>query len=68
MKLFDKAKEAAQAILTLFQNPNDLPKPLASIFTHRKEPIPCRNWSWRNQLLVALHGYKDVVAFGSGRQ
>jgi len=63
MKLYEKAQEAAQAILTIFQNPNDLPKPLAAIFIHRKDPVPCRNWSWRNQLIVALHGCTDARGF-----
>lgn len=63
MHLNEKAKEAAEAILAIFQRPNELPKPLATIFIHRKDRVPCRNWSWRNQLLVALHGYKDARGF-----
>jgi hypothetical protein len=64
MQMFDKAKEAAQAILTIFQNPNELPKPIAAIFIDRNNPaVPCRNWSWRNRFLVALHGFKDARGF-----
>jgi hypothetical protein len=63
MKLYEKAQEAAQAILTVFKNPNELPKPLAMIFVHRKDRVPCRNWSWRNQLIVALRGYVDARGF-----
>jgi hypothetical protein len=72
MKLYEKAQEAAQVILTAFQNPNDLPKPLAMIFVRRKDPVPCRNWSWRNRLIVALHGSTDARGFrqwqDAGRQ
>jgi hypothetical protein len=72
MHLNETAKEAAKAILAAFQKPNDLPKPLATIFIHRQDPIPCRNWSWRNQLLVALHDYTDARGFrqwqAAGRQ
>jgi hypothetical protein len=63
MQMYEKAIEAAEAILTIFKNPNELPKPIAAIFIHRKDPVPCRNWSWRNRLLVALHGYSDARGF-----
>src|SRR5262249_4130478 len=46
-----------------FRNPNRLPKPLAQVFIHRKDNVPCRAWSWRNQLLVALQGHKDARGF-----
>ena len=60
MRLIGKAEQAANDILNLFQNPNDLPRPLAQVFIHRKDNVPCRSWSWRNQLLVAIHGHADA--------
>src|SRR5258707_760135 len=63
MKMYAKAQEAAQSIVTAFQNPNELPKPLAAMFIHRKDAVPCRNWSWRNQLIMALHGFADARGF-----
>jgi hypothetical protein len=59
----EKAVEAANEILKAFQNPNELPEPLVQIFIRRKDNVPCRSWSWRNQLLVALHGYSDARGF-----
>lgn len=59
----EKAKEAAESILAIFKNPNELPKPLATVFIHRKDPVPCRNWSWRNHFLVALHGFSEARGF-----
>lgn len=58
-----KAAEAAAAIIKAFENPNSLPGPLATIFIRRQDNIPCRKWSWRNQLLVALAGHTDARGF-----
>ena len=63
MKFYGKAEESAKVILEAFRNPNSLPKPLAQVFIHRKDNVPCRAWSWRNQLLVALQGHKDARGF-----
>lgn len=63
MNLSDKAAEAATDILRAFQNPHSLPAPLATIFIWRKNSSPCRSWSWRNQLIAALHGHKDARGF-----
>jgi antirestriction protein ArdC len=63
MRFYDKAEESAKVILEAFRNPNRLPKPLAQVFIHRKDNVPCRAWSWRNQLLVALQGHKDARGF-----
>ena len=63
MKFYGKAEESAKVILEAFRNPNSLPKPLAQVFIHREDNVPCRSWSWRNQLLVALQGYKDARGF-----
>ena len=63
MKFIGQAQQAADRILQAFQNPNSLPKPLANIFIRRQDNVPCRKWSWRNQLLVALHGFSDARGF-----
>jgi hypothetical protein len=63
MKFYGKAEESAKVILEAFRSPNSLPTPLAQVFIHRKDNVPCRAWSWRNQLLVALQGYKDARGF-----
>lgn len=58
-----KVKEAADLIVGAFQNPETLPKALAPIFIKRNDNIPCRQWSWNNQLLTALHGHSDARGF-----
>ena len=63
MKFYGKAEESAKVILDAFRTPNSLPKPLAHVFIHRNDNVPCRSWSWRNQLLVALQGHKDARGF-----
>jgi hypothetical protein len=63
MKFFNEAQQAAQDILAAFQNPTSLPAPLAHVFIHRKDGTPCRAWSWRNQLIVALRGHSDARGF-----
>ncbi len=60
---FGKAAEAAAAIIKAFEDPNSLPGPLATLFIKRQDNIPCRKWSWRNQLLVALAGHTDARGF-----
>jgi hypothetical protein len=63
MQYYGKAEEAANDILEAFENPNGLPEPLAQVFIRRKDRSPCRSWSWRNQLLVAIHGYSEARGF-----
>jgi hypothetical protein len=63
-----KAAEAANEILSAFRDPNSLPAPLAQVFIHRKDNVPCRSWSWRNQLIVALHGHADARGFRQWEQ
>ena len=58
----DKAEQAAARILQAFESGN-LPKSLAPIFINRKDNIPCRAWSWSNQLLTALAGYSDARSY-----
>lgn len=63
MNLSGKAAETANDILRAFENPNSLPAPIATIFIWRKDASPCRSWSWRNQLIAALHGHTDARGF-----
>jgi hypothetical protein len=63
MGFYGQAEAAAQKILRAFEDTNSLPKPLAQVFIRRKGRPHCREWSWRNQLLVALHGYSDARGF-----
>lgn len=63
MKHYNQAEEVVNAVLRAFENPNTLPKPLAQVFVRRHDNVPCRRWSWGNQLLVALHGYSDARGF-----
>jgi hypothetical protein len=53
-------KEVAQRIIDAFKQPAQLPAALAPIFIHRDDDVPCRKWSWHNQLLVALCGTVDA--------
>ena len=68
MNLYGKAAEAAQDILRAFENPNSLPAPLSQVFIRRKDASPCRAWSWRNQLIVALRGHSDARGFRQWQQ
>lgn len=55
-----RTREVAERILKAFQEPEALPEALAPLFIHRTDGTPCRNWSWHNQLLVALSGTVDA--------
>jgi hypothetical protein len=68
MLLQGKAADAANDIMRAFQNPNELPAPLAQVFIRRRDKVPCRAWSWRNQLLAALHGHADARGFRQWEQ
>lgn len=68
MKFYGKAEDAANSIIKAFQNPNALPQPLARLFIKRKDSVPCRSWSWRNQLIVAVHGYVEARGFRQWEQ
>jgi antirestriction factor ArdC-like protein len=58
----DKAKAAAGRILDAFRSDN-LPQALAPIFINRRDNVPCRSWSWSNQLLTALSGHSDARSY-----
>ena len=61
MNLYGKNTEAiAQRIIEAFQHPTKLPKALTPIFIHRSDDLPCRNWSFCNQLLIAMSGTSDA--------
>ena len=62
MQFYGKAEQSAKRILTLFQS-GDVPKALSPIFIRRKDNVPCRSWSWSNQLLTALAGHDDARGF-----
>jgi len=57
-----KAADAANKIMEAFKT-GDLPKALAPVFIHRADDIPCRAWSWNNQLLAALAGTSDARGY-----
>ncbi len=63
MQFYGKAETAAKAILDLFKQPNTLPEALAPMFIHRSDNVPCRSWSWSNQLLTALAGTSDARGY-----
>jgi antirestriction protein ArdC len=68
MGFYDKAEEAAQKIVRLFEDTNSLPAPLAQVFIRRKDRLHFGKWSWGNQLLVVLHGYTDARGFRQWEQ
>ena len=63
MKLYGQAVLAAQKVVDAFRTPETLPHPLAQIFINRKDGSPCRAWSWRNQIIVALNGHRDARGY-----
>ncbi len=63
MKFYGHAQEVGQRIVEAFQQPERLPQALAPIFIHRKDDVPCRKWSWHNQLVAALSGTTDARGF-----
>ena len=67
-RLYGKAESAATQILAVFRQPELLPAALAPIFIRRKDNVPCRSWSWLNQLLVALHGHSDARGYRQWEQ
>jgi antirestriction protein ArdC len=62
MQFYRKAESAASQILEAFQS-GHLPQALAPIFIRRKDDVPCRAWSWSNQLLAALNGTSDARGY-----
>lgn len=62
-KFYGKAERSAKRIVDAFGNPAELSAALAPIFIRRRDNVPCRAWSWSNQLLVALHGHADARGY-----
>jgi hypothetical protein len=60
MKMIGRATNVAEQIIEAFKEPKKLPKALAPIFIRRNDDVPCRKWSWHNQLLVSLYGTTDA--------
>ena len=54
------SQDVAERIVDAFRHPERLPSALAPIFIHRGDDVPCRRWSWHNQLLVALCATVDA--------
>ncbi|QDV69015.1 hypothetical protein Poly24_27290 [Rosistilla carotiformis] len=63
MIMKNKAEEAAKQILSAFESPESLPGPIARVIVNRRDGSPCRKWSWRNQLIVAINGYSEARGF-----
>ncbi|MFH1268533.1 MAG: ArdC family protein [Planctomycetota bacterium] len=61
-RFYRKAEDAAARIVEAFQSGN-LPKALAPVFVQRRDNVPCRAWSWSNQLLTALSGHSDARGY-----
>lgn len=59
MKLYGNASAVAQKIIDQFQA-GSLPQALAPVFLHWGEDVPCRKWSWSNQMLAVIAGYSDA--------
>ena len=62
MKFYRKAQVAAETVVNAFET-GRIPSALAQVFITREDDSPCRKWSWRNQLLVALAGHADARGF-----
>jgi len=69
MRMIGKhTKGVGERIVEAFRNPEQLPKALAPVFIHRKDDTPCRQWSWHNQLIIALCGTVDAPGFRQWNQ
>ena len=66
-RFYRHAESAAAQILQAFRSGN-LPKALAAVFVRRKDNVPCRAWSWSNQLLTALAGHGDARGYRQWQQ
>ncbi|HUX03098.1 MAG TPA: ArdC family protein [Phycisphaerae bacterium] len=62
MHFYGKAEQTAATILKAFEE-GRVPKALALVYCHRKDNVPCRKWSWSNQLITALHGHMDARGY-----
>jgi len=62
MQFYGQSEQAANRILDTFKS-GKLPAALAPLFVRRTDDVPCRRWSWSNQLLTALSGTSDARGF-----
>jgi len=62
MKYYGKAEQVANSILSAFES-GDIPSKLQTVFIRRNDDIPCRYWSWNNQLLTAFKNTNDARGF-----
>lgn len=53
----------ADTVIEAFRHPHELPKPLAMIFVKARCNVPCRKWSYLNQLIMHWHGHDDARGF-----
>jgi len=67
MKMYGKAKGAAQRILEAFRKEN-VSEPMANILLTLKSGRHSSQWSFSNQLLVLLWGYSDARGFNQWKQ
>ena len=65
MKFYGRAESVANRILEQLQTSN-IPRALAQVFIKRKDEVPCRSWSWLNQMLTALAGHDDARSLRVG--
>ena len=62
MQFYGKAESVAGRILEAFRT-GKVPQAIAPIFIRRADDVPCRKWSWSNQLLTALAGFDDARSY-----
>jgi hypothetical protein len=62
MKYIGNAESAANGILNAFKS-GAIPEAIKTIFINRKDSIPCREWSWSNQVICILNGTTDARGY-----
>lgn len=62
MRFYGQAESCAKRILEAFES-GRIPQAIAPVFIQRNDDIPCRKWSWSNQLITALSGFDDARGF-----
>ena len=55
MQYYGHAEQVAKSILDAFKSGN-VPAALSTVFIHRKDCVPCRQWSFSNQFITAWIG------------
>jgi len=62
MKMYGKAENVASKIMEAFRS-GSIPGALAQVFIHRKDDMPCRRWSFGNQVMTIFAGTSDARGF-----